>query len=413
MRIRSLFAVAVVALAVLIGGASVALAKPVPWDSVDLVVHDDNGKQLMILAGSIATETPLPAQVEIAVPAGLQLQWAGEILGGDVANDPAVTPKITKSGASDIYAFTLTKARTAQLELAIPGAVRVDGSKYAAAVTWTPHQELRELKIGFRIPTNAQIATPVPGATEVPGPTGFDYYRSTLTNVKANQPVTFAFDYTVPAMAAGAAGTAGASSSNAATFLVIAGLLAIVAGLVWVISRKMAARNASGAAPSKGSTASRGSAKPAAAATAKSATARAKASGSSSSTKATPSAQGSTGGGSKSRLVLVGVIVALVIGAFLAIQASSKPQVSGDVISRTFSSADPCTSTVVPLAAAPGSDLTDASEKLFAVLQTLPSITSAKIYKDQPRIEVGYCESTLQPGQVEQALSATGLVAKD
>ncbi len=409
MRIRSLVAVAVLAVAVLLGGASVALAKSVPWDSVDLVVHDDQGKQLMILAGQVPTETALPAQVEIAVPAGLQLQWAGEILGGDPAKDPAVQYKITKVGNSDVYTFTLNKSRTAQLELAIPGAVQLAGSKYSAAVQWTPSQDVRELKIGFRVPAGAKIETPVEGAASVPGPTGFDYYRSTLTNVKAGQPVAFAFDYSVPAVAGAGSTGAGASSGNTASFAIIAVLLAIVAGLIFVVWRKM---------QSKGSTAVAASPSRSAAASKSSPSGSSRSTGSGSKpagagargSKATPEPARSSG--SKNGIIVVGVIVVVVIGAFLAVNSSTKPQDQGDVITRTFSQADPCTSTVVPLAVAAGTDMNGAAEKLFTVLQSMPSITTAKVYKDQPRIEVGYCESSLQPGQVEQALAATGLVAK-
>jgi hypothetical protein len=408
-RIRSLIAVAVVAVALVFGSASIAVAKPAPWDSVDLVIHDDQGTQLMILAGQLATETALPAQVELAVPSGLQLQWAGEILGGDAANDPAVTPKVTKVGTNDVYSFTLTKSRTAQLELLTPGAVRVDGAKYAAAIAWTPSQDLRELKIGFRIPSGAQLATPVEGAVMVPGPAGFNYYRSTLTNVKANQPVSFAFDYSVPA-AAGAAGGAAGSSSNAATFGIIAVLLAIVGGLLFAVWRKMQARN-EGAAPAPARASGSGAKTSSANASRTSgsspkAAAAARASGSAK-TSAEPERKPRSKGG----IVAIAVVAVLVVGAVIAINASSKPQDAGDVITRTFSSAEPCTSTVVPLAVAQGGDLNAAAEKLFGVLQTLPSITTAKIYKDQPRIEVGYCESALQPGQVEQALAQTGLVA--
>ncbi len=405
MRIRSFFAFAVLAAAILLGGASVALAKTVPWDSVDIVVQDDNGKQLLIVAGQLATATALPAEVEIAVPAGLQLQWAGEILGGDPNADPSVQYKVTKVGNSDVYTFPLTKARVAQLELTIPGAVQTDGSKYAASVQWTPTQDVRELKIGFRIPAGAKIATPVEGAVTVPGPTGFDYYRSTLTNVKAGQPVNFAFAYTVPAVAGAGASGAGASNGNAAAFAIIAVLLAIVAGLIFVVWRKM---------QSKGESAPAASA-PRAAATSSSSGSRSSASDSKVSAPARASkatAEPDSKPRSKAGIVVVGVIAVLAIGAFFAVSSSTKPQDQGDVITRTFSSAEPCTSTVVPLAVTAGADMNDAAEKLFGVLQTLPSITSAKVYKDQPRIEVGYCESSLQPGQVEQALAATGLVAK-
>lgn len=405
MRMRTLFAVAAMVVAVLLGSASVVLAAPVPWDSVDLVVHDDNGKQLLMVAGTVPTETALPAEVELAVPTGLELQWAGEILGGDAANDPSVTYKVTKSGSSDIYRFTLTKSRTAQIELAMPGAVRVDGSNYAASLLWTPSQDVREVKMGFRIPANAQIVTPVEGAAEAPGPTGYDYYRSTIANAKAGTPLSFAFTFTIPAMASGATGGS-ASGGDSAAVVVIGVLVVIVGGLAFAVARKM--RGGAATSPSARPSGARTAATPSKGSAAGNRTSPlSPATKRGDDTSSAPRAKGSKRG-----WILTGVIVALIIGAFLAIQSSQKPQQQGDVISRTFSSANPCTSTVVPLAVSAGSDMTDAAEKLFGVLQTLPSITTAKIYKDEPRIEVGYCESTLKPGQVEEALTATGLVAQ-
>jgi hypothetical protein len=403
-RIRSFVAFAVLAAALLFGTASVALAKTVPWDSVDLVVHEEQGKQLFIIAGQLPTATPLPAEVEMAVPAGLQLQWAGEILGGDPAKDPSVQYKLAKVGNSDVYSFPVSTSRTAQLELAITDAVRLDGSKYVAAVQWTPSQDVRELKIGFRIPAGAQIGTPVEGAVTVPGPTGFDYYRKTVTNVKAGQPVNFAFDYSMPGVAGAAASGSGASNGNAAAFAIIAVLFATIAGLMFAVWRKMQSKGEGAPATSSARTATK-----ATSSVNRSAAPGSKTSAAARASKATSEPQPKPR--SKAGIVLVGVIAALAIGAFFAVNASTKPQVQGDVITRTFSSGDPCTSTVVPLAVTAGGDMSDAAEKLFAVLQTLPSITTATIYKDQPRIEVGYCESSLQPGQVEQALAATGLVA--
>ncbi len=404
MRNRSFLVVAITVLAVL--GIAVALAVPsvasaapaapaatktVPWESVDLVVHDDQGQQLMILAGTIATGTPLPAEVEIAVPAGLQLQWAGEILGGDVSKDPAVTPSITKSGNSDIYRFRLTQARTAQLELLTPGAVQLNGSNYKAAISWTPSQPLKELKIGFRVPANAQIVTPVPGAAEAPGPTGFDYYRSTLTNLEANKPVTFAFDYTVPATAAGTSASGG--SGSAATMAIIAVLFAVIAGLIFVVSQKLKAKNAVAETPARTAPASR-----AASSGSKAAAARA------TSGKAS-TAKGGSGGGakggtpakdepapaprSKAPVIVLGVIAVLVVGAIYAVNTGSKPTVAGDRISRTFAQVDVCTTTKLPLTAK-ATDVDKATEELFKVLQSVSGVGNATVDRANRILEVGH-----------------------
>ena len=386
-----------------LGSAGVAFAKPATWETVDLVVHDNQGKQLLMVAGQLASGTALPAEVQLAVPAGLEVQWAGEILGGDVANDPAVTYTIAKSGDSDVYSFKLTKSRTAQIELAIPGAVVPSGSRYAGTLKWTPSQDVPTVQMGFRIPQGAEIATPIAGAKLEPGPTGYSYYRTTINDANAGQPIAFTFSYTVPVAAVGAATSSGSSTAPVAA--IVAVLLVVVAGFVFAVSKKMRSQTTPA-----GSTLTLRSASANRAAGRASAGSRATSAASGSRT-AKPEPPTHSAPRSKGGLIATGVIVALVIGVFLAIQSSSKPQVANGIISRTFSQANPCTSTVVPLSVAPDGDLTAAAEKLFTVLQSMPSITTAKVYKDQPRIEVGFCESSLQATQVRDALAATGLVS--
>jgi hypothetical protein len=70
---------------------ALALAKePAAWSKVDVAVHAEQNGTLMIVSGELPESTALPAKVKLAAPAGSTFQWAGEILGGDVSQDPDV-----------------------------------------------------------------------------------------------------------------------------------------------------------------------------------------------------------------------------------------------------------------------------------------------------------------------------------
>ena len=62
--------------------------------------------------------TKLPTTVRVPVPEGATVQWAGEVLGGDLSADPARTYKMIKSPVGGQYAeFTLgADAQSAQVD---------------------------------------------------------------------------------------------------------------------------------------------------------------------------------------------------------------------------------------------------------------------------------------------------------
>jgi len=94
------------------------------------------GSSLAIVTALVDPQESLPASVTVPVPAGSTLLWAGEILGGDPAADPARTPTMERVGEMDLYTFTLEQSYTAQLEIQLPDPT-VDGSRLSASMNWT------------------------------------------------------------------------------------------------------------------------------------------------------------------------------------------------------------------------------------------------------------------------------------
>ena len=97
----------VLAVLALCPGVPSAFAAESPWKSVDVILHDDPSGPILLVAGELADKVTLPAEVVLAAPTGLKLEWAGEVLGGPVEQDPSVTPQMSPSGGVDAYSFSM------------------------------------------------------------------------------------------------------------------------------------------------------------------------------------------------------------------------------------------------------------------------------------------------------------------
>jgi hypothetical protein len=358
----------------------------------------------MLVSGDLPSTASLPAQAELSVPAGSELQWIGEILGGDPTADPALKYAKTTVGGSDIYRFTLTKSRTAQIEVPIAQAQEFDGTAYSSAIAWTATQDVPEVRLSLRVPQAAQIATPQAGAALTPGDAGYAFYSKTFQNVKSGDPLELATRYSIPAVTGAAAGGAKSSSSSVVPIVLVLLVLAAFGGLVFAVRRKMTGVadeayefDAEEDVPDR----SAGSAKASGAAA----------------TEKSKSAIGSApakvplSGKTKRNLVTVGIIAVLIVVAVVVGMQTTRPQVTGETITQTFASGDPCANAVIPIAAASDADPRKTAETLFAAIKPIPGLTSATYNSKTKRIDIGYCESSSSELALRQALAPTGLVA--
>jgi hypothetical protein len=401
--LRFVFVAAAFAFAV--SFASTIVAAPVTWERIDVTRHSGEGGGVTLVSGELPASASLPAQAELSVPAGSELQWIGEILGGESSADPALTYTKTTVGGSDVYRFTLTKSRTAQIEVPIPDAQPFDGTTYTSSLAWTATQNVPEVGLNLRVPQSAKIATAVPGAVMQPGDSSYSFYTKTVKNVKAGDQLALAVGYTLPAVAAAAAAGAvpsGGSNSVVPIMLVLLVSAAFLALIVGVRRKMVGSSAADEAAPvradSRQGTSDRS----------------ADADGADSrpiSKKSESSPRKPLTGKAKRNLVTAVIIGALTVVAVVVGVQTTRPQGSGDTITQTFAAGEACANASFPLTVSDGADPRKTADALFAAIKPIPGLTNATYNVKTKSIDIGYCESSSSEGVFRAALAPTGMVA--
>ena len=77
-----------------------AVAAPSAWQKMDIALHLEEAGGVMLVSGELPLQATLPTEAELSVPAGSQLQWIGQIMGGDPSADPALTYTKTTVGSA-------------------------------------------------------------------------------------------------------------------------------------------------------------------------------------------------------------------------------------------------------------------------------------------------------------------------
>ena len=404
---RSLRFVFLVALcAALVLPVASAFAAPAAWQSIDVTLHTETAGSTLMVSGELPASVPLPATAELSVPAGSELQWIGEVLGGASSADPALKYAKSTSGGSDIYRFELTKSRVAQIEVPAPVAVPFDGKTYTPSVTWSAMQAAPKVNLRVRVPQGVQIVQQIVGAKMEPGEPGYSGYTKTFTNVKAGDKLDLAFAYTAPAAPAPATSTA-SSASSLVVPAIVAGI-AILAGFLLVRSvRQKLARKSSSSIGTSGKTAS-AKTRTATSASASKASRKGNASGLSTERVAETSGRSASAKRNTITAVLIGVMV--VAGLVLGSQAT-KPKLAGDTISKTFSQGSPCASATIQVVQKDGADPAATADVLFKALEGLDGMNSGTYNAKTSSIDVGWCESVTTEDAVRGVLEPTGLIA--
>jgi len=139
----------------------------VPFDTLVykvMQVRTQQGQQqhvqyIVIVGGTLSDQTPLPATIEVAVPAGAPVFWFGEVGGsGDPAQDPRFPGNIADmrrtEGDFDIYTATMTTYRDMQIEfrLAENPFTRTADDEPTIFIEYTPWQDVRELSLAVALP---------------------------------------------------------------------------------------------------------------------------------------------------------------------------------------------------------------------------------------------------------------------
>lgn len=390
--------------------ASLAFAAPSPWQTVDIVFHAEETGGVMTVYAELAEGITLPAQARLSVPAGADVQWIGEILGGDPAQDPELKSTKTTEGGADIYAFTLTQSRIAQIETLLPAGRTFDGTAYTAALTWPAAEDLPQVRVAVLMPKGAKIVTPAPGAQIMAGDSTSDYYAKTVKDVKAGDTVDLTVTYTEPPAAPAATPASGANAAGGSQGTLVSILLVVVllvGGVMVVMGArgKIAARTAGAAEEPDGDAAAGTVATSVADAFEDDAAGDA-------STVAEAASAVTASGAAKRRMVTAIIAGVLVIAAVALGMQAAKPQVVGDTVAEVFAQGEACVTVDIPLSTEGDKDPTATGKKLFDALRPLPGLKSATYDFKNGALSVGFCESETSEAAIREALAPTGVLAE-
>jgi hypothetical protein len=231
-----------------VAGAAAAPA-PEAGGDLDLQTWSESGQLIVVTSVTVPESVKLPTVVRIPVPDGAAVQWAGEILGGELSADPARPYKMIKSPVGGQYAeFTLEQTRSAQVDSSM-AVVKVEGDVTSAAFEWVQSASSPLTSFSVRVPANAsdpQI-TPRPSGQPDTNAAGERLYSGDPVKLKPGQKQQVSFSYSTgaaaPAQAAG-------SSLDALIGVLAAALGLALIVLVVVIVRQR--RGSANAVPSPG-----------------------------------------------------------------------------------------------------------------------------------------------------------------
>lgn len=193
----------------------------------------DTGTMQAIVNVVLSPETKLPATVAVPIPTGATLLWAGEILGGDPAADPAREASVTATAGGQIVTFTLEKERTAQVEAAL-AAPSISGNTVKAPLSWVNTTE--EGTYTFSVAIEAGVSdvkiTPAPGGEPLRNDAGESLYLLTPVRLGKGQSFALGVEYK---RGSGSSGTGGV---NVVLIVALVGLALAVVALVVVLLRQ-------------------------------------------------------------------------------------------------------------------------------------------------------------------------------
>lgn len=136
MKVKNAWVVALTALAL----AAAVLAPAVAYArvseyQVQFLPVGQTGSSEVIVNVVLSPETSLPATVTVPLPAGAQVLWSGEILGGNPADDPFRQPSVVPTAGALAAIFRLEQKPIAQVEATV-GAPRVRGKRVESTLAW-------------------------------------------------------------------------------------------------------------------------------------------------------------------------------------------------------------------------------------------------------------------------------------
>jgi len=115
---------------------------------------------LMFVTAILREDATLPAAVDVMIPAGKEIVWAGEVLGGPLENNPMVQyRRMPYNDSFETVRAVLTQSRTLQLEIDAGGRVTPQEGFTEASVVWQAPTALPSVRLGIVVPPGSIMTT--------------------------------------------------------------------------------------------------------------------------------------------------------------------------------------------------------------------------------------------------------------
>jgi hypothetical protein len=217
--------------------APAALAVPATLD-IQLWPSETEGVSLVVSA-EIPASVRLPATVRIPVPAGLTLEWVGEVFGGDTSKDVS-RPYATEEGTGGkVLVLTATQSRIVQYEGALSQLTR-DGTRYVAELAWVQSAPSASQSWAVKMvaATSDVRTTPAVVGTPQVNAVGERLYSLPSTQLQAGGTQNLSVSFARGASSAPPASSGQGSADSSTVLVVLFGLLGIaVVTLVVMLAR--------------------------------------------------------------------------------------------------------------------------------------------------------------------------------
>ena len=196
-----------------------------------------------LVGGQLHPDTPLPAQFEVAIPAGAEVFWFGEIWGGPRADDPTFPEPFTlrREGDFDIYT-AVTYKHIIQMEYLIDGEPfeNLGGGDHLFHLSYTPLHDASVLRLAAYLPKGSVVRDPSFAQVGIAPETEEPLYGITLHDVRGGQTYSFELIYGPPAAIA-RRGEANLTGGILVTIAAVGGAATVMA-VVFTLSKRRKAQ---------------------------------------------------------------------------------------------------------------------------------------------------------------------------
>lgn len=129
---------------------------PVKLDDSTIFVQfwpeGEAGTNVVIVGVELDAKTALPATVQLPIPKGATVFWAGEIIGPDPATDIQREFKLVDGVGGQLVEFTVETTRAVQFDATV-GAIDIDGDDILTSLQWLQSISSKNVSFAVRVPS--------------------------------------------------------------------------------------------------------------------------------------------------------------------------------------------------------------------------------------------------------------------